>query len=139
MDESTRKQETSSLAQLKKLKEETKRPLPNDLDLPEPEFRQVAGDVRRRLNRTVEAEPPPPPAPPNRPSAQHQRSNRRRRRLNNGNNEGEESDSDDDNPRRSHGEVTASTAKRRPTKQLSPEPPAPPKTDVTSLTPEEQE
>ncbi|KAI0901857.1 hypothetical protein F4806DRAFT_16892 [Annulohypoxylon nitens] len=140
MNDPTR-EKTSNSAQLKKLKEAAKRSLPNDYDLPEPKFRQVAGDVRRRSDRNVEAEPPPAPAPSTRRPAQYQRSNHGKI-LNNGNNGDDGSDSDSDKPRRSHGESTTSITQRQPAKQSPLDSLAPAQiksSNSMSLTPEEQE
>ncbi|KAI1094635.1 hypothetical protein F5B19DRAFT_499173 [Rostrohypoxylon terebratum] len=144
MADSTRGQDTSNpahLNNLENLKRIAKRSLPNDLDLPEPKFRQVAGDVRLRTDRNVEAQPPPPPPAPPALFTARQRYNRRRR-LNIGDGGDDESDSDGDNPRRSHGEGSASVIQRRPAKQLPPDSPTPTKTsslNSMNLTPEEQD
>ncbi|KAI1457148.1 hypothetical protein F4805DRAFT_202094 [Annulohypoxylon moriforme] len=139
----TIEEETSNLAHLKRLKEKAKSTLPNDtiLDLPDPAYREALGDVRRRTNRTVRAEPPPPPTTQASSAPRYQRSSGRRR-LNNGFDGDDGSDSDGSDPRRGHGESNAPVTRRQLKKQLPLDPVEPAKASSSSsmsLTPEEEE
>ncbi|KAK0708112.1 hypothetical protein B0H67DRAFT_328611 [Lasiosphaeris hirsuta] len=83
------------------------------LALPQPEFRNVAGHVRRRTDPVPRAVPPPA-NPPRTNQASRQAPPSRNGRIRRGLGDGSESDSDDDYAqKRSHGEGSASASQRK--------------------------
>ncbi|KAI2618491.1 hypothetical protein GGR54DRAFT_158101 [Hypoxylon sp. NC1633] len=125
MSHSSRGQETSNLAHIKKLKgdiTQSSQASPTDdniLDLPEPKYREAPVDVRRRPNRTVRAEPPPSPAAQVSTTPPRRRSGREKKRLD-GLDGDSGSESDDHGPKRCHGEGETSVARRRVEKKSPP-------------------
>ncbi|SPO00537.1 uncharacterized protein DNG_03285 [Cephalotrichum gorgonifer] len=82
---------------------EPQREVEGGLVLPEPEYRNVAGDVRRRTDRVVRAEPPPTTQPSASQTPRRSPHNRRRPRKHLGHDGGSDSDSSDEDRNRNSG------------------------------------